>query len=217
MCKGKDLVTYIQHHTYIDTYTWNYTYITYIRTCTCLPILIQHVPDVAATWIATLLVNAALLAPVRRSLTLIQIYKWGPPRLSAQAYIRLCTLSPLHAVSCMCTCTCRVQALHICISLVPRLSPCVDVYCVTFDPHEESRGEPGEFYHVSDIKGRENVLKVERTHWTWEGLWQRSTSLTSSREDSTTCERTHDHWHWVIVGVTNNESRGMETETAVWT
>ena len=61
------------------------------------------------------------------------------------------------------------------------------------------------------------ALKVERTHWTWEGLRQHSTLLTSSREDSTTCECTHDHWHWVIVGVTHNESRGMETETTVWT
>ena len=31
---------------------------------------------------------------------------------------------------------------------------------MTFDPHEKSGGEPGEFYHVSDVKGRE---KVERT------------------------------------------------------
>jgi len=27
---------------------------------------------------------------------------------------------------------------------------------MTFDPHEELWGEPGEFYHVSDIKGRED-------------------------------------------------------------
>ena len=47
-------------------------------------------------------------------------------------------------------------------SFVPRLSR-VRMYCVTFDPHEEWRGEPGEFYHMSDVKGRENVLKVERT------------------------------------------------------
>ena len=31
---------------------------------------------------------------------------------------------------------------------------------MTFDPHEESRGEPGEFYHVSDVKGRGDSLDV---------------------------------------------------------
>ena len=49
-------------------------------------------------------------------------------------------------------------------SLVPRLSPCAHIYCVTFDPQEElGGGESGEFYHVSDVKGRETVFWVERT------------------------------------------------------
>ena len=30
-------------------------------------------------------------------------------------------------------------------------------YSVTFDPHKKSGGEPGEFYHVSDVKGRVKV------------------------------------------------------------
>ena len=32
------------------------------------------------------------------------------------------------------------------------------VYSVTFDPHEKSGGESGEFYHVSDVKGREKFI-----------------------------------------------------------
>ena len=37
-------------------------------------------------------------------------------------------------------------------SLAPRLSPA----CA----HNKSRGEPGEFYHMSDVKGREDSLNV---------------------------------------------------------
>ena len=32
---------------------------------------------------------------------------------------------------------------------------------MTFDLHEQSGGEPGEFYHVSDVKGREKVEKTQ--------------------------------------------------------
>ena len=63
-------------------------------------------------------------------------------------------------------------------SLIPRLPPlarnyCVTVelapplarnYCVTFELVRKSWGDPGEpgtFYHVSDVEGRE---KVERTY-----------------------------------------------------
>ena len=31
---------------------------------------------------------------------------------------------------------------------------------MTFDPHENSGGEPGEFYHVSDVKGKEDLIGV---------------------------------------------------------
>ena len=46
------------------------------------------------------------------------------------------------------------------IASFPGSPPREHVYCVTFDPHKKSGGEPGEFYHVSDVKGRE---EVERT------------------------------------------------------
>ena len=42
------------------------------------------------------------------------------------------------------------------VASFPGSPPHAHVYCMTFDPHEESRGEPGEFYHVSDVKGRED-------------------------------------------------------------
>ena len=29
---------------------------------------------------------------------------------------------------------------------------------MTFDPHEKLGGEPGEFYHMSDVKGREKFI-----------------------------------------------------------
>ena len=29
---------------------------------------------------------------------------------------------------------------------------------MTCDPHEKSGGEPGEFYHMSDVKGREKFI-----------------------------------------------------------
>lgn len=28
-------------------------------------------------------------------------------------------------------------------------------YCITSDPHEKSEGEPGRFFHMSDVSGRE--------------------------------------------------------------
>ena len=32
------------------------------------------------------------------------------------------------------------------------------VYSVTFDPHEKLGGEPGEFYHMSDVEDREKFI-----------------------------------------------------------
>ena len=43
-------------------------------------------------------------------------------------------------------------------------SPRERVYCVTIDPHERSGGEPGEFYHVSDVKGREDIIGRRRAY-----------------------------------------------------
>jgi len=31
---------------------------------------------------------------------------------------------------------------------------------VIFEPHEKSRGEPGDFYYVSNVKGGEDSLNV---------------------------------------------------------
>ena len=45
-----------------------------------------------------------------------------------------------------------------CLALFPGSPPRVHMYCMTFDPHKELRGEAGEFYHVSDIKGREDCI-----------------------------------------------------------
>ena len=52
-----------------------------------------------------------------------------------------------------------LQGFHgstIAIASFPGSPPCAHEYCMTFDPHEESQGEPGEFYHMSDVKGRED-------------------------------------------------------------
>ena len=47
-------------------------------------------------------------------------------------------------------------------SLVPRLPPpCARNYCVTFElalARKNGGREPGTFYHVSDVKGRENLI-----------------------------------------------------------
>ena len=42
---------------------------------------------------------------------------------------------------------------------------------------------PTGYAYAIPSKLKLTVRKVERTHWTWEGLRQRSTSLTSGRED----------------------------------
>ena len=50
-------------------------------------------------------------------------------------------------------------------SLVPRLPPppLARNYCVIFcvNSHGTAGGEPGTFYHVSDVEGREKVLGRE--------------------------------------------------------
>ena len=43
------------------------------------------------------------------------------------------------------------------VASIPSSPPRAQVYSVTFDPHEKSGGEPGEFYHVSDVKGKERT------------------------------------------------------------
>ena len=43
----------------------------------------------------------------------------------------------------------------------PGSPPRAHNYCMTFDPHEKSGGEPGRFYHVSDVSGRETVERLE--------------------------------------------------------
>ena len=48
-----------------------------------------------------------------------------------------------------------------CVLLVasfPGSPPRAQVYSVTFDLHEKLGGEPGEFYYVSDVKGREKFI-----------------------------------------------------------
>ena len=56
-----------------------------------------------------------------------------------------------------CTCTSCTSCNYI-----ASFSACAHhAYCVTFDTHEELCGEPVEFYHESDVKGRETVLSKE--------------------------------------------------------
>ena len=50
------------------------------------------------------------------------------------------------------------------VASFPGSPPRAHKYCMTFDPHEESRGEPGEFYHVSDVKGREDLTGCEKAY-----------------------------------------------------
>ena len=45
----------------------------------------------------------------------------------------------------------------------PGSPPRAQVYSVTFDPHKKSGGEPGEFYYVSDGKGRDKFIACGRT------------------------------------------------------
>ena len=50
------------------------------------------------------------------------------------------------------------------VASFPDSPPRERVYCVTFDLHEKSGGEPGEFYHVSDVKSRENLIGCRRAY-----------------------------------------------------
>ena len=54
---------------------------------------------------------------------------------------------------CCCCCICKPKGVSPDnLASFPRAR----VYCMTFDPHTKPQGEPGEFYHVSDIKGTED-------------------------------------------------------------
>ena len=55
------------------------------------------------------------------------------------------------------------------VALFPGIPQRAHVYCMTFDPHEESRGE---FYHVSDVKGRGLTERGRAYSWCRDGSVQ---------------------------------------------
>ena len=67
---------------------------------------------------------------------------------------------------------------------------------MTFDPHKKLGGEPGEFYPVSDVKGREDSLTLgysgsdkQRIAWHGDGDYHLNLELAVCAEERRACKR----------------------------